>query len=91
MSELDQYRKDIDQIDQELTQLFEKRMETVLKVGEYKKQHHLPVLDASREKEVIQKNVNRLNNQAFAEETAEFFQAMMDITKKTQEKKLEQR
>ena len=34
MSELDGYRKKIDEIDREITRLFEERMDTVIKVGE---------------------------------------------------------
>lgn len=86
MSELEQYRDEIDAIDQELTRLFEARLKTVLKVGQYKKQHDLPVLDASREQKVIAKNVNRLEDKQFEEELTKFFQSMMDITKETQTK-----
>lgn len=86
MSELEQYRDEIDAIDQELTRLFEARLKTVLKVGEYKRQHELPVLDASREQKVIAKNVNRLEDKQFEEELTKFFQSMMDITKETQTK-----
>ena len=35
MTKLDEYRIEIDEIDRELVQLFEKRMETVLKVASY--------------------------------------------------------
>ncbi|API88217.1 chorismate mutase [Marinilactibacillus sp. 15R] len=86
MSELEQYRDEIDAIDQELTRLFEARLKTVLKVGEYKRQHELPVLDASREQKVIAKNVDRLEDKQFEEELTKFFQSMMDITKETQTK-----
>lgn len=86
MSDLEQYRDEIDAIDQELTRLFEARLKTVLKVGEYKKQHDLPVLDASREQKVIAKNVDRLEDKQFEEELTKFFQSMMDITKETQTK-----
>lgn len=86
MSELEQYRQGIDAIDQDLTRLFEARIKTVLKVGEYKKEHNLPVLDASREQKVIAKNVNRLEDKQFEEELTKFFQSMMDITKETQTK-----
>ncbi|MBM6614912.1 chorismate mutase [Desemzia sp. RIT 804] len=86
MSELEQYRKDIDAIDQELTRLFELRLNTVLKVGEYKKEHDLPVLDASREQAVIEKNISRLKDPQFEPQVTQFFQSMMDITKETQEK-----
>ncbi|MFL2106459.1 chorismate mutase [Desemzia sp. FAM 23991] len=86
MSELEQYRKDIDAIDQELTRLFELRLNTVLKVGQYKKEHDLPVLDASREQAVIEKNISRLKDPQFEPQVTQFFQSMMDITKETQEK-----
>lgn len=85
MNELDRYREEIDLIDQELTALFEKRLETVLKVGEYKKKHQLPILDTSREEAVIQKNIKRLKNQAFKKEIADFYRSLMGITKETQE------
>jgi chorismate mutase/chorismate mutase/prephenate dehydratase len=88
MSELEAFRKEIDQIDEELTRLFEARMETVLKVGAYKKARNLPIFDASREQKVIEKNLARLKNKQFEKETAAFFQQMMDITKETQKKML---
>ena len=37
MEDLDDYRKNIDEIDKKITELFEKRMDIVLKIGEYKK------------------------------------------------------
>lgn len=89
MSKLEEYRQEIDAIDQELTRLFEARLKTVLKVGEYKKQHDLSVLDASREQKVIAKNVDRLEDKQFKEELTKFFQSMMDITKETQQKMME--
>lgn len=91
MSELEQYRQEIDAIDQDLTRLFEARLKTVLKVGEYKIQHDLPVLDASREQKVIEKNVGRLEDKQFEEELTKFFQSMMDITKETQTKMMDKK
>ena len=84
MNELEQYRKEIDEIDQELTRLFELRLNTVLKVGRYKKQRNLPVLDVSREQAVIEKNISRLRDKTFEPQATTFFQSMMDITKETQ-------
>ena len=53
--DLDQIRKDIDQIDQELVALLEKRMVCVGQIVKYKKQEGLPVLDQGREREVLEK------------------------------------
>lgn len=90
MSELDGYRDDIDAIDQELTTLFEKRLETVLKVGDYKKKQGLPILDASREAAVIERAVERLNNKAFQEEVSDFYKSLMAITRGTQQKLMDE-
>ena len=90
MTELDQCREEIDLIDQQLTALFEKRMETVLKVGEYKKAHDLPILDAGREEAVIKKNIERLSNPAFHRELSDFYQALMTITKETQQRLMDE-
>lgn len=90
MSELDGYRKEIDAIDQELTALFEKRLDTVLKVGEYKKKHNLPILNSSREEAVIKKNTERLKNKAYQEELSDFYKALMTITKETQQKLMDE-
>ncbi|OJF97117.1 chorismate mutase [Alkalibacterium sp. 20] len=89
MNELESYRQDIDALDQELTLLFEKRLETVLKVGAYKKKHRLPLLDADREKKVIEKNIARLRNSDFQEEMTMFYKAIMNITKQTQKRLME--
>ena len=91
MTELEQYREEIDEIDQELTRLVELRLNTVLKVSRYKKQHNLSVLDASREKAIIKKNVSHLNDPQFEPQVLQFFQSLMSITKETQTSLLEQK
>ena len=44
MNDLERYRQQIDIIDKELIELFEKRLDVVLKVAEYKKANNSPVL-----------------------------------------------
>ena len=51
--ELTQLRKNIDEIDQQLIQLFEKRMGVAADIAAYKKANHLPVLDARRERDKL--------------------------------------
>ena len=62
MSKLEELRQSIDQIDQELVRLFERRMAVTREVGEYKQQVGLPVLDAAREREVLAKKLNLISN-----------------------------
>lgn len=52
---LEQIRNDIDSIDTEITRLFKERMQKSLEVAEYKKEHNLPILNDSREKEILLK------------------------------------
>lgn len=47
------YRKEIDSIDDQLTELFIKRMGVSGEIAAYKKEHRLPVLDAKRERDKL--------------------------------------
>ena len=51
--QLDDLRKQIDEIDTAIVNLLAKRMKVVEKVGKYKKENNLPPLDKSRWQEVI--------------------------------------
>jgi chorismate mutase/prephenate dehydratase len=51
--ELKDLREKIDDIDAKLLELFEQRMSTASCIGEYKKQHNLPVYDPAREREKL--------------------------------------
>ena len=51
--DLNDYRKEIDSIDDQLIALFDRRMETAGKIAAYKKANGLRVLDARREKEKL--------------------------------------
>jgi chorismate mutase/prephenate dehydratase len=55
MRDLSEIRKEFDEIDNKLLELFEQRMELSISVAEYKKQTGMPVYDAEREKEKLKK------------------------------------
>lgn len=63
MTRLDNDRKEIDEIDEQIAKLFEKRFETVRDVIAYKIENRLPILNADREKEITEKNVNRIEDE----------------------------
>lgn len=65
MENLEKLRDKIDKIDEKIIHLFEERMETVIKVAEYKKQNGIPILNEMREKEVIEKSILKLKNKHF--------------------------
>lgn len=84
MSKLDDYRKEIDSIDKELIALFERRMDVAKKVGEYKKENNLPILNEEREKEVIKKNVSNLKNPNYSHIAEKFFEKIMELSRSLQ-------
>ena len=51
--DLNDYRRQIDEIDTQLLALFAQRMEVAAAIAAYKKEHDLPVLDSSREQEKL--------------------------------------
>ena len=58
MADIDDYRNRIDEIDKEITKLFEERMDTVINIANYKKDNNLPIFNRDREDEVIEKNID---------------------------------
>lgn len=87
MEDLKFYRDQIDDIDAQIVALFEERMEVVLKVADYKKSNNLPIFHGNREKEVIEKNINRLKNKDFKGSLEKFFIYMMGLSKEEQNKR----
>lgn len=78
---LDKYRKSIDEIDEKLLELYEKRMSVVLDVAKYKKQHNLPILNSNRENEVIEKQLSNLKNKDISPEVISLFGKIMSLSK----------
>jgi chorismate mutase/prephenate dehydratase len=84
MKNLEQCRNEIDQIDQEIIALFEKRMNVSKDVILYKLEHQLVIFQPEREQIVIDKNVNRIQNPALKNLAATFVQDMMNVSKSYQ-------
>ena len=52
-NKLEEARKIINEVDAQMAELFLRRMEAARMVSEYKREHCLPILDATREAQVI--------------------------------------
>lgn len=85
MVNLDEARKAINEIDEEMVKLFEKRMQCVEQVIAYKQAHGLAVLDQSREKQVIEKNKQFLQAKQYEESYISFMESMMAISRAYQQ------
>lgn len=89
MKNLEELRLEIDKIDKEIVELFEKRMERVSEVSAFKAHHKLPVLNSIREAEVIEKNAEYLQNQDLKPYLKDFYIKLMDLSKDYQRSKIE--
>ena len=83
--DLDSIRQEIDQIDQELVALLEKRMVCVGQIVEYKEQKGLPVLDQGREREVLEKVDSLVMDEQYRTTIQAQFQDMMKHSRTYQE------
>lgn len=63
MSEiLNEYRKEINKIDNDIIDIIKRRMKVSIKIGKYKKDNNIKVLNTGREKEVIDNIINHNND-----------------------------
>lgn len=53
--EFQELRSKIDQIDSQLTDLFQERMDVVSQIADYKKEHDMPIFDPQRERQKLAK------------------------------------
>lgn len=89
MDELNLLRQQIDELDKKLLEIFEARMERVQEVANYKTVNNLPILDASREKKVLEKT-KFLKNPNLQSQAVHFLQTLMDISKTLQNEQIGQ-
>ena len=84
MNKLEEARKKINSVDEEIAKLFEERMKAARQIAEYKKENGLPITDASRELELINKNSKFVTDEVIREYYVNFIQETMNISKKYQ-------
>lgn len=88
MSSLDDYRRELDQIDREIVEKLEERMRTAEKIAVYKKENALPVLDALREREKIDQ-ITEMAAEDMASYTRILYNTIMEMSKDHQRKVLQ--
>lgn len=83
---LSEQRQKIDQIDQELVSLLEKRLAVVTEVAEIKKAQGIAILDSSREEQVFEKIKDYVENPSYEESVLALYREMMRISRDYQQK-----
>lgn len=84
MDKLFDAREKINKADKELAKHFVERMAAVKEVAEYKAEHALPILDASREEEIIKNASNRFENSDIKAHYINFVKSNMSISRSYQ-------
>ena len=84
MTNLEQYREEILEIDKQIAKYLEKRFEIVTKVGKYKKDNNMPIQDLKRDEVVIKNVLDNLESGTFNNEVEKVFQNIILISKSIQ-------
>lgn len=84
-ADIKKLRAQIDKIDAQLLKLYEERMDVVRAIAEYKMENKLPVYDAKREDEKLEKVFADVNNKEYADGAAQLFITLMQASREMQE------
>ena len=87
--DLAKLREEINSTDKEIVELFKKRMAIASGVAAYKKEHGLPVLDAARERELLEK-ISNLAGEELDGYARTLYRTMLDVSRAYQYTKLHQ-
>lgn len=88
-TKLDEAREIINEVDDEMINLFIKRMAAVSMVAEYKMENDIPVLDSIREDTIRERNLEKLSNKVLEPYYNRFFEGVLESSKEYQKYLLE--
>lgn len=82
---MNELRKEIDLIDEEMQKLFLKRMALVKKIAEEKKTKNLPILNQDRESEILSRMTAKIKDNKLAGLYPKFIVNVLEISRVYQE------
>lgn len=86
---LDKLRKEIDQLDREISLLIQKRMDLVSEVVEYKRNFNKGILDKSREDRVLENVMSVVSNPLYSDSIRAVFESIMESSREYQTKHIQ--
>lgn len=89
MNTLENYRKEIDNLDKEISSLLEKRLDVCINIGKFKKENNVNVLNKNREEDVLKGILACLNNHKYDEALKEIYIKIMEMSRKLQKEEAE--
>lgn len=84
MEKLEICRDLIDSIDNQIIELYVKRMEIVKEITKLKIENDLPVLDQNREKIMLEKNLEKIKNDEFKKYYKDVLEGFLKASKEMQ-------
>lgn len=81
--DMEKLRNEIDEIDDSLVKLFEKRMQSTARLAKHKKEHSVPVSDRTREREIIYRMSGKVAPE-LAGYTKALYNTLFDLSKSYQ-------
>lgn len=90
MKDLQETRRALDAVDRQIVALFEERMNLARDVAEYKIARGMPVLDRSREEQVLESRCALLQDAYWAPALRELYEQIMALSRAEQQKMVEE-
>lgn len=83
---LEKARTEIEEIDAKILELLAERLKICTQLGKYKKQHHLPIQNREREKEILRERTQKFKELGFDDEkfVQELFELIMKKAREVQ-------
>lgn len=90
MKNLSDIRQELDQVDREIVSLFEARMDLCRQVAEYKIAAGMPVLDSSREDQVLDSRAAYLKKAEYEPYVRDLYREFMRLSRSLQQKMIDE-
>lgn len=84
MSSLDEARREINEVDKQMAELFTRRMVAAETIVSYKAEHGLPILDKAREEQVVERNAALIDDPTIREYYVTYIRNTMAVSRSYQ-------
>jgi chorismate mutase len=88
--ELDAFRREIDAIDEKILELVAARVRVVLRVGDYKRKHNLPIYDPDRERSMLERLGTRAPQPLDKNTVRRIFERLVDESRRLEQRHVAQ-
>ncbi len=85
MKRLENCRVLIDNIDNLIIELYEKRMDVVKEVIKYKIENNIPITDSNRELSMLENNLKKIKNEEYKKYYKDVLEGFLKASKRMQE------